>query len=147
MSFIPKLCTNAVISEFLQDFTADLRDEMQPMWERVNSVVTPLEWPFVAPRIKAINDLKKARNAVILAHNYMTPDIFHCVSDIRGDSLQLAVEASQSEADIIIQAGVFFMAETSKLLCPEKTVLIPDVEAGCSLASSITAEDVREMRR
>ncbi len=93
-----------------------------------------------------INDLKKQRNAVILAHNYMTPEIFHCVGDIRGDSLALAKEAAKTEAKVIVQAGVHFMAETSKILCPDKTVLIPDPKAGCSLAESITAEDVRMLR-
>jgi quinolinate synthase len=96
--------------------------------------------------VKAINGLKKERNAVILAHNYMTPEIFHCVGDFRGDSLQLAKEAARTTAEVIVQAGVHFMAETSKLLNPDKTVLIPDLEAGCSLAASITAEDVRMLR-
>ena len=93
-----------------------------------------MEWPAYAPLIKAINDLKKQRNAVILAHNYMTPEIFNCVGDFRGDSLQLAKEAARTKADVIVQAGVHFMAETSKLLSPDKTVLIPDPLAGCSLA-------------
>jgi quinolinate synthase len=105
-----------------------------------------MEWPHYAPLIKAINDLKVARNAVILAHNYMTPEIFHCVGDFRGDSLQLAKEAARTKADVIVQAGVHFMAETSKLMNPDKTVLIPDLEAGCSLAASITADDVRLLR-
>jgi quinolinate synthase len=112
----------------------------------VKHVVTPMEWVHYAPLVKAIDDLKKERNAVILAHNYMTPEIFHCVGDFRGDSLQLAKEAARTTADVIVQAGVHFMAETSKLLNPDKTVLIPDLEAGCSLAASITAEDVRMLR-
>jgi quinolinate synthase len=119
---------------------------MAPLYERVKTVVTPMEWPHYAPLIKAINELKKERNAVILAHNYMTPEIFHCVGDFRGDSLALAKEAARTEADVIVQAGVHFMAETSKLLSPDKTVLIPDMEAGCSLADSITPEDVRMLR-
>jgi len=123
-----------------------LAREMAPMYERVKHVVTPLEWPYYASLIKEINELKAARNAVILAHNYMTPEIFHCVGDIRGDSLQLAKEAAAAEADVIVQAGVHFMAETSKLLSPDKTVLIPDLKAGCSLASSITGADVRALR-
>ncbi|CAG0912085.1 unnamed protein product, partial [Cyprideis torosa] len=90
--------------------------------------------------------MKKERNAAILAHNYQTPEIYHCVSDIAGDSLQLAMEATRVEADIIVQCGVHFMAETSKLLNPSKTVLIPDMKAGCSLADSITGEDVRLLR-
>ncbi len=123
-----------------------LRTEMAPMYARVQHVITPMEWPHYAPLIKAINELKVQRNAVILAHNYMTPEIFHCVADFRGDSLQLAKEAARTDAKIIVQAGVHFMAETSKLLSPNKTVLIPDNRAGCSLAASITPEDVRMLR-
>jgi len=127
-------------------FTPALRREMEPLYERVKHVVTPMEWVHYAPLIRAINELKAKRNAVILAHNYMTPEIFHCVGDFRGDSLQLAREASRTKADVIVQAGVHFMAETSKLLSPDKTVLIPDPLAGCSLAASITPEDVRALR-
>ena len=127
-------------------YTPEIAAEMAPMYERVKNVITPMEWPHYAPVIKAINDLKKERNAVILAHNYMTPEIFHCVGDIVGDSLQLAKEAARAEADVIVQAGVHFMAETSKLLNPDKTILIPDMKAGCSLAASVTAEDVRMLR-
>ena len=116
------------------------------LYERVKSIISPVEWALHAPYIAAINDLKKQKNAVILAHNYMTPEIFHCVGDFAGDSLQLAKEAANTDADIIIQAGVHFMAETSKILSPEKTVLIPDMRAGCSLASSITGADVRLLK-
>ncbi|MFT3731593.1 MAG: quinolinate synthase NadA [Hyphomicrobium sp.] len=123
-----------------------LEKEMAPLYARVKHVITPMEWPHYAPLIKSINALKAQRNAVILAHNYMTPEIFHCVSDFRGDSLQLAKEAARTDAKVIVQAGVHFMAETSKLLSPDKTVLIPDMRAGCSLASSITPEDVRMLR-
>jgi quinolinate synthase len=123
-----------------------LEKEMAPLYARVSHVITPMEWPHYAPLIKSINALKAQRNAVILAHNYMTPEIFHGVSDFRGDSLQLAKEAARTDATIIVQAGVHFMAETSKLLSPEKTVLIPDMRAGCSLASSITPDDVRMLR-
>ena len=130
----------------LPAFTPELAAEMAPIYARVKHLVTPMEWPHYAPLIKAINELKTTRNAVILAHNYMTPEIFHCVGDFRGDSLQLAKEAQRTEAGVIVQAGVHFMAETSKLLNPDKTVLIPDMEAGCSLAASITAEDVRKLR-
>ncbi len=120
--------------------------EMAPMYARVQHVITPMEWPHYAPLIKSINELKKERQAVILAHNYMTPEIFHCVADFKGDSLQLAKEAARTGAKVIVQAGVHFMAETSKLLSPDKTVLIPDLRAGCSLAASITADDVRMLR-
>ena len=130
----------------LPAFTPELAAEMAPVYARVRHVITPMEWPAYAPLIKAINELKKSRNAVVLAHNYMTPEIFNCVGDFRGDSLQLAKEAARTKADVIVQAGVHFMAETSKLLNPDKTVLIPDLEAGCSLAASITPEDVRLLR-
>ena len=117
-----------------------------PLYEKVRSVIPSIEWPVFADDIEAILALKKQRDAVILAHNYMTPEIFHCVADIVGDSLALAREAMKVDAKIIVLAGVHFMAETAKMLNPRKMVLIPDVEAGCSLASSITAADVRLMR-
>src|SRR5882672_6935070 len=118
-----------------------------PLYERVKAVIPPIEWPAFASDIDAILDLKRQRNAVILAHNYQTPEIFHCVADIVGDSLALAREAMTTDADVIVLAGVHFMAETAKLLNPERTVLIPDLRAGCSLAASITAEDVRLLRQ
>lgn len=127
-------------------YTPEVAEEMAPLYEKVKSVIPPVEWPKYAPLIKAINALKKERNAVILAHNYMTPEIFHGVADFIGDSLQLAKEASKVDADVIVQCGVHFMAETSKLMSPDKTVLIPDQKAGCSLAESITAADVRALR-
>jgi len=117
-----------------------------PLYERVKSVIPPIEWAGFAGDIDAILDLKLARKAVILAHNYQTPEIFHCVADIVGDSLALAREATKVDAEVIVLAGVHFMAETAKLLNPSKIVLIPDLEAGCSLASSITAADVRLLR-
>jgi quinolinate synthase len=127
-------------------FVREAIRELKPVYARVARVISPLEWAGHAPYIKAIRDLKREKNAVILAHNYMTPEIFHGVGDIVGDSLQLAKEAASTDADVIVQCGVHFMAETSKLLNPHKTVLIPDPKAGCSLASSITAEDVRALR-
>jgi quinolinate synthase len=125
----------------------DLFAHTAPLYERVKRVVPPIEWPFFARDIDAILALKRARNAVILAHNYQTPEIFHCVADLVGDSLALAREATRVEADVIVLAGVHFMAETAKLLNPAKTVLIPDAAAGCSLASSITPADVRLLRQ
>src|ERR1700746_1548100 len=116
------------------------------LYERVRAVIPAVEWPFFAPYVKAINALKRVRNAVILAHNYQTPEIYNCVADFVGDSLQLAREAMKVDADIIVQCGVHFMAETSKILNPDKTVLIPDLKAGCSLATSITGADVRVLR-
>ncbi|QCG92873.1 quinolinate synthase NadA [Azospirillum sp. TSA2s] len=117
-----------------------------PIYERMKRVVPAIEWPFHAPLVHAINELKRERNAVILAHNYQTPEIFHGVADIVGDSLALAAKATQTDADVIVLAGVHFMAETAKLLNPAKTVLIPSRNAGCSLADSITAADVRLLR-
>ncbi|MES0033130.1 quinolinate synthase NadA [Mesorhizobium sp. M0040] len=117
------------------------------LYERVRRVIPPIEWPAFVEDIEAILALKRERNAIILAHNYQTPEIFHCVADIVGDSLALARTAATIEAQVIVVAGVHFMAETAKLLNPQKTVLIPDLRAGCSLAESITAEDVRLMRQ
>jgi quinolinate synthase len=128
------------------EYTDEVARETEHLYERVKSVIPAIEWPVMAPYVKAINDLKKVRNAVILAHNYQTPEIFHCVADIKGDSLQLAIAAAKSDADVIVQCGVHFMAETSKLLNPDKLVLIPDTRAGCSLAASITGADVRLLR-
>lgn len=128
------------------DYTPEIATATAPYYERVKRVIPAMEWPVHAPHIAAIHRLKRERNAVILAHNYQTPEIFHCVADIVGDSLALARRAAESEADVIVLAGVHFMAETAKLLNPDKTVLIPDAGAGCSLAESITAADVEHLR-
>jgi len=125
----------------------ELAASMSDIYDRMDRVVSPMDWAIHAPYVKAINALKKERNAVILGHNYMTPDIYHGISDFVGDSLQLAIKATEVEADVIVQCGVHFMAETSKILSPGKTVLMPDMDAGCSLAESITAEGIEEMRR
>ncbi|MCA0942958.1 quinolinate synthase NadA [Salipiger pacificus] len=122
-------------------------ERQSALYARMSRVVTPADWAMHAPYVEAINRLKQERNAVVLAHNYMTPQIYHGIADVVGDSLQLAIEATRVEADVIVQCGVHFMAETSKVLSPEKTVLIPDMEAGCSLAESITPEGIAEMRR
>jgi quinolinate synthase len=127
-------------------YTHEVRKAVDHLYEEVKEFVTPMEWPAIAPLVHAINKLKVQRNAVVLAHNYMTPDVFRLVGDFRGDSLQLAREAAQTDAAVIVQAGVHFMAETSKILCPDKTVLIPDLRAGCSLAASVTGADVRLIR-
>ncbi|ADZ71759.1 quinolinate synthase NadA [Polymorphum gilvum] len=127
-------------------YTPEVARETAPVYEKVRHIIPPIEWPALAPTIHAINRLKKERNAVILAHNYMTPEIFHGVADVVGDSLQLAIEATRTDAEVIVQCGVHFMAETSKILNPSKTVLIPDMRAGCSLAESVTAADVRGLR-
>ncbi len=117
------------------------------LYDRVKHVIPSIEWPAFEPDIEAILRLKRERDAVILAHNYQTPEIFHCVADIVGDSLALAREATKTDASVIVLAGVHFMAETAKLLNSDKTVLIPDLHAGCSLAASITAQDVRALRQ
>lgn len=128
-------------------FTPDVEAKTDAIYARLKGKISPLEWQLQAPLINAINELKREMNAVILAHNYMTPDIFHGVGDYVGDSLGLAREAAACDADIIVQGGVHFMAETSKILAPHKTVLIPDLRAGCSLASSITGADVRLIKQ
>ncbi len=128
-------------------YDAEVKAGTDHLYEQVKDFITPMEWPAIAPLVFHINRLKKAKNAVILAHNYMTPDVFRLVGDFRGDSLQLAREAARTDAKVIVQAGVHFMAETSKILSPDKTVLIPDTRAGCSLAASITGADVRLIRQ
>jgi quinolinate synthase len=128
------------------DYTPEVAVATARYYDHVKNVIPAVEWPVHAPYIAAINALKKERNAVVLAHNYMTPEIYHCVADITGDSLALARRAAQTDADVIVMAGVHFMAETAKLLNPGKTVLIPDMRAGCSLAESITAADIRTLR-
>jgi len=127
--------------------TAEALQRGAAIYDRLKAVVPPMEWATYADDIDAILRLKRERNAVILAHNYMRPEIFHGIADIQGDSLALAREAAKVDADVILVAGVHFMAETAKLLNPKSKVLIPDIKAGCSLAESITASDVRSMRQ
>ena len=122
------------------------KNTLSDIYKKISSVVPEIEWKVHAPLIEKINILKKEKNAVILAHNYQTPEIYHGVADIAADSLALAVEASKTSADIIVLCGLHFMAETAKLMNPKKKVLIPDMSAGCSLASSITGEDVRMLK-
>ncbi|MBP7721419.1 MAG: quinolinate synthase NadA [Alphaproteobacteria bacterium] len=128
------------------EYTDEVAKSTAPAYQKLARQYREDYWKTLAPYIHEINRLKKEKNAVILAHNYMTPDIFYGVGDIVGDSLKLAQEAAKTQADIIVQCGVHFMAETSKVLCPDKKVLIPDMKAGCSLAESITAADVRALK-
>jgi quinolinate synthase len=128
-------------------YTADVAEQTEPIFARASRVIPRVEWPLHAPYVAAINRLKAERNAVILAHNYQVPEIFYTVADIVGDSLALATEAAKTKADVIVLCGVHFMAETAKLVNPDKTVLVPDLKAGCSLAESITADDVRLLRQ
>ena len=119
----------------------------QEIYKKISKFVPENEWKIHAPLIEKINKLKKEKNAIILAHNYQTPEIYHGVADISADSLALAIEASKTSADKIIMCGVHFMAETAKLMNPTKKVFLPDMQAGCSLASSITGEDVRLLKQ
>src|SRR6187200_2029144 len=130
----------------MADLHASTRTRADQLYERVKRVIPPPEWATFAGDVDAILELRKKHNAVILAHNYQTPEIFHGVADFVGDSLGLAQQAAKTSADIIVQCGVHFMAETSKVLSPEKIVLIPDLRAGCSLAASITGADVRLLK-
>tara|TARA_B100001540_G_C15783901_1_gene632294 strand:+ start:48 stop:1037 length:990 start_codon:yes stop_codon:yes gene_type:complete len=129
------------------EISAEIKKFTDPIYKKVSSTIPEMEWAMHAPYIYKINKLKKEKNAVILAHNYQTPEIYHGISDFSADSLALAVEASKTKADIIIMCGVHFMAETAKLMSPNKKVLLPDMRAGCSLSSSITGEDVRNLKK
>jgi len=124
----------------------EIKKETDLIYQKVSKVIPKIEWSFHAPLIQKINRLKKEKNAVVLAHNYQTPEIFHGVADVAADSLALAIEAEKTNADIIVMCGVHFMAETAKLMNPNKTVLLPDMGAGCSLAASITGKDVRMLK-
>ena len=128
------------------EFTAEIKKATEPIYQKISKAVPEIEWTSHAPFIYRINQLKKKKNAVILAHNYQTPEIYHGISDFSADSLALAVEAAKTKADIIVMCGVHFMAETAKLMSPDKKVLLPDMRAGCSLSSSITGEDVRNLK-
>ena len=129
------------------EFNIDIKKATDPIYQKVSKTIPEIEWAIHAPYIYKINKLKKEKNAVILAHNYQTPEIYHGISDFSADSLALAVEAAKTKADIIVMCGVHFMAETAKLMSPEKKVLLPDMDAGCSLSSSITGEDVRNLKK
>lgn len=127
-------------------FTPDVARATAHLYPRVARTVTPAEWELYAPYIARIDELKRERNAVVLAHHYQNSEIYRCVADVVGDSLTLAQAAAAADADTIVMCGVHFMAETAKLLNPTRTVLLPDLAAGCSLAESITADDVRALR-
>ena len=129
------------------EFTPEIKKATDPIYQKISRAVPDIEWPSFAPYIYEINKLKRQKNAIILAHNYQTPEIYHGISDFSADSLALAIEAAKTKADIIIMCGVHFMAETAKLMSPSKKVLLPDMRAGCSLSSSITGKDVRELKK
>ena len=129
------------------EYTQEVKQSTNSIYQKISKVMPEIEWASHAPYVHEINKLKKEKNAVILAHNYQTPEIYHGVSDFAADSLALAVEAAKTSADIIVMAGVHFMAETAKLMSPNKKVLLPDLNAGCSLSSSITGNDVRELKK
>ena len=129
------------------EFTTEIKKATAPIYEKISKAIPDIEWSIHAPYIYKINKLKKEKNAVILAHNYQTPEIYHGISDFSSDSLALAVEAAKTKADIIVMCGVHFMAETAKLMSPDKKVLLPDMSAGCSLASSITGKDVINLKK
>ena len=129
------------------ELSTEIKTSTDPIFDKISKVVPEIEWKIHAPYIHKINKLKKEKNAVILAHNYQTPEIYHGIADFSADSLALAVEASKTKADIIVMCGVHFMAETAKLMNPNKKVLLPDLSAGCSLSSSITGKDVRLLKK
>ena len=129
------------------ELNTEIKISTDPIFNRISNVMPEIEWKIHAPLIHKINKLKKEKNAVILAHNYQTPEIYHGIADFAADSLALAIEASKTKADIIVMCGVHFMAETAKLMSPNKKVLLPDMDAGCSLSSSITGEDVRLLKK
>ena len=128
------------------ELNTEIKKATDPIYQKISKVMPEIEWAFHAPLIHKINILKKEKNAVVLAHNYQTPEIFHGIADIAADSLALAVEAKKTDADIIVLCGVHFMAETAKLMNPSKKILLPDMGAGCSLAESITGKDVRMLK-
>tara|TARA_Y100000590_G_scaffold373820_1_gene437891 strand:- start:6558 stop:7547 length:990 start_codon:yes stop_codon:yes gene_type:complete len=128
------------------ELNTEIKNSTDKIFNKISKVIPEIEWKVHAPLIHKINKLKKEKNAVILAHNYQTPEIYHGVADIAADSLALAVEAAKTKADIIVLCGVHFMAETAKLMSPSKKVLLPDLKAGCSLAASITGKDVRLLK-
>jgi quinolinate synthase len=130
----------------IMEFTSEVRKATDSIYQKISRVMPEIEWSIHAPYIYKINQLKKEKNAIILAHNYQTPEIYHGVADVAADSLALAIEAAKTKADIIVMAGVHFMAETSKLMSPNKKVLLPDMNAGCSLSSSISGKDVRLLK-
>ena len=129
------------------EFTSEVKKATDPIYQKISKAIPEIEWSVHAPYIYEINKLKKEKNAIVLAHNYQTPEIYHGISDFSADSLALAVRAAETKADIIIMCGVHFMAETAKLMNPKKKVLLPDMRAGCSLSSSITGDDVRILKK
>lgn len=138
-------CLQTDFSEYTLPYTDEVRTATADLYNVVSRVISPEEWEKYAPYIYEINKLKKAKNAIVIAHNYVTPEIFKCISEHVGDSLAMAFDAKKTDADIVIVCGVSFMAETAKLLSPDKTVLIPDMNAGCSLSDSIEPDDIKSL--
>ena len=128
-------------------FNSEIKNQTSELYNKIHLSIPQIEWPTIAPYIYEINKLKKEKGVTILAHNYQAPEIFYGVADIVGDSLGLAIDGSKVKTDKILMCGVHFMAETAKIMSPEKKILLPDLSAGCSLAESITASDVRKLKK
>ena len=128
-------------------FNSEIKNQTSELYNKIHLSIPQIEWPTIAPYIYEINKLKKEKGVTILAHNYQAPEIFYRVADIVGDSLGLAIDGSKVKTDKILMCGVHFMAETAKIMSPEKKILLPDLSAGCSLAESITASDIRKLKK
>ena len=127
-------------------FNSEIESMTSPLYKKIQGAIPEIEWPTMAPYIYEINKLKKEKDVTILAHNYQAPEIFYGVADIVGDSLGLAIDGAKVKTDKILMCGVHFMAETAKIMSPEKKIILPDLSAGCSLAESITPADVRKLK-
>jgi quinolinate synthase len=128
-------------------FSSEVESQTDKLYKKIQGSIPEIEWTTIAPYIYEINKLKKEKNVTIMAHNYQSPEIFYGVADIVGDSLGLAIEGAKVKTDKILMCGVHFMAETAKIMSPEKKIILPDFSAGCSLAESITPEDVKKLKK
>ena len=129
------------------EFTSEIESKTSELYKKIEGTIPKIEWPTLAPYIYEINKLKKEKGVTILAHNYQAPEIYYGVADIVGDSLGLAIDGDKVKTNKILMCGVHFMAETAKIMSPEKKIILPDFSAGCSLAESITADDVRKLKK